>query len=48
MEFYSSIEEEQDLAEWLAGKTDLLGGEGDEAPPADNVVEFPSGDEAVS
>jgi DNA-directed RNA polymerase subunit beta' len=46
MEFYSSIEEEQDLAEWLAGKTDLLGGEGQEG--GDNVVEFPTGDEAVS
>jgi DNA-directed RNA polymerase subunit beta' len=46
MEFYSSIEEEQDLAEWLAGKTDLVG------VPADGgdaeVVEFPSGDEAAS
>jgi DNA-directed RNA polymerase subunit beta' len=49
MEFYSSIEEEQDLAEWLAGKTDLLGGDAPaEGEATDNVVEFPSGDEAAS
>jgi DNA-directed RNA polymerase subunit beta' len=43
MEFYSSIEEEQDLAEWLAGKTDLVG-----VPEGDaEVVEFPTGDEVA-
>jgi DNA-directed RNA polymerase subunit beta' len=45
MEFYSSIEEEQDLAEWLAGKTDLVGAalEGGDA----EVVDFPSPDEVA-
>jgi DNA-directed RNA polymerase subunit beta' len=44
MEFYSSIEEEQDLAEWLAGKTDLVGEAATEGASAE-VVTLPSGDE---
>ena len=47
MEFYSSIEEEQDLAEWLAGRTDVGGPEVAAEAPSEGaeVVAFPSGDE---
>ena len=34
MEFYSSADEEQDLAEWLAGRSDLVAGDGDLADAA--------------
>ena len=47
MEFYSSADEEQDLAEWLAGRSDLVAGAGDgavvdgEAPDA-QVIDLPT------
>ncbi|MCX7621781.1 MAG: DNA-directed RNA polymerase subunit beta' [Acidimicrobiales bacterium] len=47
MEFYSTSEEEQDLAEWLAGRSDMLSGSSgpmEEAESAE-VVDLPRGDE---
>ncbi len=41
MEFYSSIDEAEELAEWLAGRTEV-------SEPGAEVVEFPSGDEQAS
>ena len=49
MEFYSSADEEQDLAEWLAGRSDLVAGTGDQAEmgeelPDAKVIDLPTGD----
>jgi DNA-directed RNA polymerase subunit beta' len=51
MEFYSSMDEEQDLAAWLAGQTDLVAGQGDlaavgEEVPDAQVIDLPRGDGA--
>jgi len=48
MEFYSSTDEEQDLAEWLAGRSDLVAGAGDQAElgeelPDAKVIDLPTG-----
>jgi DNA-directed RNA polymerase subunit beta' len=52
MEFYSSsADEEQDLAEWLAGRSDLVAGNGDQAEGGDDqadakVIDLPTGSDA--
>ena len=52
MEYYSSADEEQDLAEWLAGRSDLVAGNGDladagaELPDAE-VIDLPTGGDAA-
>jgi DNA-directed RNA polymerase subunit beta' len=43
MEFYSTVEEEQDLADWLAGRAELATGEAEGAGA--EVVPLPTGDE---
>ncbi len=53
MEFYSSADEEQDLAEWLAGRSDLVAGNGDQADsgpssPDAKVIDLPTGGDAAS
>ena len=53
MEFYSSADEEQDLAEWLAGRSDLVTGNGDQADsgaelPDAKVIDIPTGGDAAS
>jgi DNA-directed RNA polymerase subunit beta' len=52
MEFYSSADEEQDLAEWLAGRSDLVAGNGDLADagpelPDAQVIDLPTGGDAA-
>jgi len=52
MEFYSSADDEQDLAAWLAGQTDLVAGQGDQAAVGDDVpdaqvIDLPRSDEAL-
>ena len=52
MEFYSTADDEQDLAAWLAGQTDLVAGQGDLAAVGDElpdaqVIDLPRGDEAL-
>jgi DNA-directed RNA polymerase subunit beta' len=43
MEFYSSFHEEQDLADWLAGRSEVA-----PAPEAEGeVIDLPQGDESV-
>jgi DNA-directed RNA polymerase subunit beta' len=52
MEFYSSADEEQDLAEWLAGRSDLVAGNGDQAATGDElpdakVIDLPTGSDTA-
>jgi len=51
MEFYSSADDEPDLAEWLAGRSDLVAGNGDQAEdgssqPDAQVIDLPTGSDA--
>jgi DNA-directed RNA polymerase subunit beta' len=51
MEFYSSSADEPDLAEWLAGRSDLVAGVGDQAEigeeqPDAKIIDLPTGSDA--